>query len=266
MSMDKNIIIETDARHVATLTLNRPERQNAFDDAMIADMQQALDEIRIDADVRVLVLRASGKNFSAGADLDWMRRSGQYSRSENEQDARALAKLMQTLDEFPKPSIAVVQGATYGGGVGLVACCDMALSETSARFCLSEVRLGLLPAVISPYVMRAIGARQARRYFLSGEIFDAEQARLMGLLHEVVEPNQLDARLAQWVFDLAKAAPQALAEAKQLMRKVSAAPLSKDLIEFTVQTIATRRSSEEAREGVEAFLNKRRPFWQRDDG
>ncbi len=183
-----------DSSGVTTLTLNRPQVHNAFDEIMIDELKSAIDEIDSDPDTRVVVLRASGKNFSAGADLNWMRRVTEYGESENRDEAMRLAQLMLALNRLSKPVIAVVQGATYGGGVGLVACCDIAIASDQARFCLSEVKLGLVPAVISPYVVAAIGERAARRYMLSAEIFNAAQAQRLGLVHEVTATLQVQSQ------------------------------------------------------------------------
>ena len=189
-----SILVTHDPSGVATLTLNRPERHNAFDDALIATITESLERLGADASVRAVVLRSTGKSFSAGADLEWMRRVAQYDEAANRADAAALARLMHTLDRLPKPTLALVQGAAYGGGVGLVACCDIAIASDSAKFALTEVRLGLIPAVISPYVIQAIGPRQARRYFTTAEIIPAARAAEIGLVHEVVPPAELDAR------------------------------------------------------------------------
>src|SRR5690606_19141727 len=191
---DDTILIQR-AGGVATVTLNRPDRHNAFDDALIAALTQVLRELDADDSVTVVVLAGAGKSFSAGADLNWMRRMADYGREENLADAEALAALMETLNGLDKPTIARVQGAAFGGGVGLVACCDIAIAADTASFCLSEVRLGLIPAVISPYVVTAIGERAARRYFVTAERFDAREAHRLGLVHEVVPAAGLDARV-----------------------------------------------------------------------
>jgi len=246
---------------VATLTLNRPELHNAFDDQLIAQLTHELQRVAALPEVRVVVLAANGKSFSAGADLNWMRRMADYSVEQNQHDARGLAQLMLTLDSLAKPTIAKVQGAAYGGGVGLVACCDIALAADSASFCLSEVKLGLIPAVISPYVVRAMGERQARRYFVTAERFSAHTAQAIGLVHEVVAAEQLDARLAQLLADLRINGPQAMVEAKNLAQSVARTPFDGLQIEDTAQRIARIRASAEGREGLSAFLNKRKPAW-----
>jgi methylglutaconyl-CoA hydratase len=257
------LTLQTDARGVATLTLNRPEKHNAFDDRMITDLLQALDNIGKDKSVRVLVLRAAGKSFCAGADLDWMRRMADYDFAQNLADARRLAQLMYRLNRLHKPVIARVQGASYGGGVGLIACCDIAIASDNAIFSLSEVRLGLIPSVISPYLIAAIGSRAARRYFLSGERFDAARALQLSLVHEVVEPESLDARLEQCIDALLNSGPSAQAAAKELIEQVRGRAFDESLIEETARRIAEVRASDEAREGLTAFLEKRKPDWNR---
>ena len=257
------LTLQTDARGVATLTLNRPEKHNAFDDRMITDLLQALDNIGKDKSVRVLVLRAAGKSFCAGADLDWMRRMADYDFAQNLADARRLAQLMYRLNRLHKPVIARVHGASYGGGVGLIACCDIAIASDNAIFSLSEVRLGLIPSVISPYLIAAIGSRAARRYFLSGERFDAARALQLSLVHEVVEPESLDARLEQCIDALLNSGPSAQAAAKELIEQVQGRAIDESLIEETARRIAEVRASDEAREGLTAFLEKRKPDWKR---
>ena len=256
------IILQTDARGVATLVLNRPEKHNAFDDTMIADLLQFLDNIEHDKSIRVLVLRAQGKSFSAGADLDWMRRMADYDLEQNLADARQLARLMYRLNRLNKPVIALVQGASFGGGVGLIACCDIAIASADAIFSLSEVRLGLIPSVISPYVIAAIGSRAARRYFLRGERFDAACALQLGLIHQVVEPETLDASLEYCIEALLNSGPNAQAAAKELIQQVQGRAIDESLIEETARRIAEVRASDEAREGLNAFLEKREPDWK----
>ncbi|MBC7963936.1 MAG: enoyl-CoA hydratase/isomerase family protein, partial [Steroidobacteraceae bacterium] len=215
---EETILAVIDERGVVTLTMNRPELHNAFDDRLIATLTDALRQLAADPAVRVLLLAASGKSFSAGADLNWMRRMADYSHEQNLADAAALAELMRTLDSLPKPTIALVQGAAYGGGVGLAACCDIVLATARASFCLSEVRLGLIPAVISPYVVAAIGSRAARRYFLTAETFDALEAQRIGLVHEVVaDQDELTVVAERLTVQLLKNGPAALSAAKSLL-------------------------------------------------
>lgn len=246
---------------VASVTLNRPAVHNAFDDALIARLTEALREIGDDPGVRVVVLRGAGKSFSAGADLNWMQRMAGYSRTQNLADAMGLAQLLHTLDTLPRPTIAAVHGAAFGGGVGLVAACDIAVAAETAAFSLSEVRLGLIPAVISPYVVAAIGARQARRYFLTAERFDADEARRVGLVHEVTAPEALEARVAAIVAELLRGGPGALGAAKNLVATVAGRPVDTALMADTARRIADIRAGEEARDGVGAFLEKRKPRW-----
>ncbi len=251
---------EVDRRGVAELTLSRPEVHNAFDDRLIAALTEALEALGADGAVRAVVLAAEGKSFSAGADLGWMKRMASYGEAENLADARALARLMETLDRLPKPTIAKVQGAAFGGGVGLVACCDIAVGSEAARFMLSEVKLGLIPAVISPYVVKAIGQRAARRYFLTAERFDAAQALHFGLLHRVVPAEGLDAAVEELLAALLAAGPAAVAASKDLVFAVDR-PLDAAVIEDTARRIAEIRAGAEGREGVRAFLEKRKPVW-----
>jgi len=250
---------------VATLTLNRPDLHNAFDDQLIAALSVRLRDLDADAKVRVVVLAANGKSFSAGADLNWMKRMAAYSEAENLRDAVGLAELMHTLSTMSKPTIARVQGPAYGGGVGLVACCDIAVGTPAVAFSLSEVRLGLIPAVISPHVVAAIGERQARRYFLTAERFDAAQAHRIGLLHEVVEAAELDAKVEELVSHLLKGGPKSQTAAKRLIEAVTNRPIDRLLVEDTAERIARIRVTQEGREGVAAFLEKRLPGWQGKD-
>lgn len=256
------ILASIDERGVATLTLSRPDVHNAFDDAVIAELNKALDSYAHDPAVRVLVLRAEGKSFSAGADLGWMKRMATYSRADNLADARELERLMRGLYEFPRPTVALVQGAAFGGAVGLVSCCDIAIASESASFALSEARLGLAPAVISPYVAAAIGARQAGRYFLTAERFDAVTAKNLGLVHEVATAEALPAALEKMLATLLDNGPGALTACKALLRRVAVAT-SPDLAAYTTELIADLRTSQEGQEGLAAFFEKRRPTWQR---
>jgi methylglutaconyl-CoA hydratase len=246
---------------VATVTLNRPEVHNAFDETLIARLTAALVSLDDDPDVRVVVLAGAGKSFCAGADLAWMKRMAAFGREENLADANALAAMLRTLYALSKPTIARVHGAAYGGGVGLVAACDVALAAPEATFALSEARLGLIPATIGPYVIEAIGVRQARRYFLTAERFDAAQALAIGLLHEVVPVAQIDTRIDELIAMAKAAGPVAQLECKALIRGVAHRPIDEDVIGGTAQHIAAVRASPEGREGVAAFLDKRSPSW-----
>ena len=262
--MTDALIHGIDARGVATVTLNRPEIHNAFDDALIAELTAVLAAYGANPAVRALILTGAGKSFSAGADLGWMKRMAGYSYEENLADAAGLAQLMHTLDRLPKPTIGLINGAAYGGGVGLVACCDIAIASERASFCLSEVKLGILPAAISPYVVAAIGPRQARRYFQTAEVIPADGARRIGLVHEVVPPDQLDAARDRILAAIFQGAPGAQADAKDLVFTVDR-PLTDEVMSETGRRIALRRASEEGREGIGAFLAKREPAWRREN-
>ncbi len=248
----------------ATLWLNRPDVRNAFNETSIAEITQAFRMLDKDRTVRVIVLAARGTAFCAGADLNWMKKMASYSEEENLADAQALAEMMQVIYECNKPTIARVQGDCYAGGMGLVAACDMALVVDTAGFCLSEVRLGLIPATISPYVIRAIGERASRRYFLTAERFDAHEARRIGLVHEIVIEDQLDHEVDKLVHALLACSQHAIDEAKRLVRDVSGETIEPELVTETVRRIAQIRVSEQGREGVQAFLNKRIPAWLTD--
>jgi methylglutaconyl-CoA hydratase len=251
--------------YVGVLRLNRPELHNAFGDLMIAELIKALDELAALPGLRVLLLESTGKNFSAGADLNWMRAMAQKDYQQNLTDAGALALLMEKLNSFPLPVIALVQGAAFGGAVGLVACCDMAVATPKASFCLSEVKIGLIPAVISPYVVRAIGERASRRYFTTAERFDAATALQLGLISEIAgseEPSDLRAKAQPLIDAIIANSPQAVVAAKALVAYVADQPLSADTIAETSRRIAAIRVSAEGQEGLTAFLDKRTPAWQ----
>lgn len=260
--MERPFFIEqVEERGIARLTLTRPDKHNAFNDKLIAELTQAISGLDSDPRVRAVVLAAEGRSFSAGADLQWMRAMADYGEAENLEDARGLAELMRQLNGLSKPTVALVQGATFGGGVGLVACCDIALAVEDATFCLSEVRLGLIPSVISPYVIAAMGVRAARRYFLTAERFDAYAALQCGLVHEVVEEGRLHERGDELLRALLAGGPNALAECKRLIATVAGRPLDAEMIEDTAQRIARIRATPEAREGIGAFFDKRKPNW-----
>ncbi len=247
--------------HVATVTLCRPEVRNAFNDEVIAQLSEAFMGLGEQPQVRAIVLAAEGPAFCAGADLNWMRRMADYTRAENLQDAEKLAFMLRAIYECPKPTVACVQGDVYAGGVGLVAACDMAVSVDTAHYCLSEVKLGLIPATISPYVIRAMGARAAHRYFLTAERFSAAEAHRTGLVHEVAGAAELDARVAALVGALVAASPNAVRQCKRLVQDVAERDITRLLIERTVEGIADIRASDEGKEGVQSFLQKRRPAW-----
>ncbi len=247
---------------IGLVTMNRPERHNAFDDALVAELTEALRSMEAEEGVRVVVLSGAGKSFSAGADLHWMRRMASYSMDENRRDSMALASLMRTLAHLAKPTVARVQGPAYGGGVGLVACCDVAIAAQNATFALTEAKLGLIPAVISPYVVAAIGERAARRYFLSAERIGAVEACRLGLVHEVAaSEGDLDEKIGIVVDSMLACGPVAQREAKALIRAVANRPVTSELLQDTAERIAKLRASPEGREGIAAFLEKRRPSW-----
>ncbi len=259
---DEPILLKATQAGVATITLNRPELHNAFNAEVIELLSEILDDLAGADGVRVVVLGAAGKSFSAGADLNWMKHAATFSEEENREDARALGEMLRRLNRLPKPTVALVQGPAFGGGVGLMAACDMVVAVSDAAFSLSEVKLGLIPATIAPYVVAAIGERQARRYFLTGERFDAEEARRIGLVHEVVEDGAALISAGERIIErLFTTAPGALTEAKDLIAAVAAKPIDGHLIEDTARRIAERRTHDEAREGIAAFLEKRRPDW-----
>jgi methylglutaconyl-CoA hydratase len=255
------VLYAVDDQGIARITLNRPDKSNAFDDQTIASLTQRLLEADADAQVRVVVLAANGKNFSAGADLGWMKRTAQMSEAENIADARQLADLVLTLDRLSKPTLARVQGAAFGGALGLICACDIAIASDAARFCLSEARLGLAPAVISPYVVRAMGSRAARRYFLTTEVMSAQVAQHLGIVHEVVPEAELDEQLDELCGHLQRSGPEALRACKQLIADVEGELPSAHLQDETVNLIARLRTSGEGQEGLAAFLEKRAPRW-----
>lgn len=259
--MTDPVLLNIDARGIATVTLNRPHKHNAFDDAVIRQLSDTFSSVDKDPLARLMVLAASGKNFCAGADLAWMQRMANYSYEDNLQDASALAQMLQQLNTMSKPTIARVQGAAFGGALGLISCCDIAVASSSASFCLSEVRIGLLPATISPYVIAAMGQRAARRYFLSAERFGPETARRLGLISDVVDEAALDASLNSLTDALLQNSPRALQATKQLIFDVSDKPIDAELMHTTSQRIAAIRVSDEGQEGLNAFLEKRPPGW-----
>ena len=246
---------------VVTISLCRPDVRNAFNDEVIAELKAAFTEAGQAADVRCVVLAAEGPAFCAGADLNWMRRMADYTRDENLADAGQLAAMLRAIYECPKPTIARVQGDVFAGGVGLVAACDMAVSVDTATYCLSEVKLGLIPATISPYVIRAMGARASHRYFLTAERFSAAEAHRVGLVHEVVTADALDAKVAELTSALVSASPNAVRACKRLVQDVAEREIDDALVAHTVAGIADIRSSAEGKEGVQSFLQKRKPSW-----
>lgn len=249
---------------VARVVLNRPAAHNAFDDGAIAALDRALAELDGDREARAVVLTGAGKSFSAGADLNWMKRAAGYDHARNAADARALGALVRRLNGLSKPTLCLVRGAAFGGGAGLVACCDVAIAAADAVFSFSEVRLGLMPAVVAPYAVDAIGPRHARRYFLTGERFGAEDARRIGLVHEVAPPEALEDAGAKILAAFAACGPGAMRDAKALVAAVSRRPIDDAMVEDTAMRIAASRATAEGREGVAAFLEKRKARWRAD--
>jgi len=256
----KNLLLDVSGA-VATVTLNRPEMRNAFNDEVIPELTRVFAELGGRDDVRCIVLAANGPAYCAGADLNWMKRMADYTRAENLADAGALAEMLRTIYECPKPTIAKVQGDVYAGGTGLVAACDVAVSVETAHYCLSEVKLGLIPATISPYVIRAMGARAAHRYFLTAERFNAAEAHRIGFVHEVVPADGLDAKVAELAQAFVNAGPAAVKACKRLVQDVAGHDITPELIARTVEGIADIRATPEGREGVQSFLQKRKPNW-----
>lgn len=263
--MADTVLTEVD-NGVGIVTLNRAERHNAFDDVLIGDLAAALRVVDLDDEVRVVVISSTGESFCAGADLNWMKRAAGYSEADNLRDANSLAKLMRTFNELEKPTVARVQGPAYGGGVGLIAACDIAVGTFDAQFALTEVKLGIIPAVISPYVIAAIGERRARRYMLTGERFSASEAYRIGLLHEIVPGEaELDEAIGDIVDALLACGPVAQAECKDLIRNVANQPITQAVIDDTARRITRVRASPEGKEGIAAFLEKRKPSWMAKD-
>jgi len=264
--MNKNnhqefLIISKHKNGVRRITLNCPERHNAFDDLMIDQLISAISQADKDSNVRIIVLDAAGKSFSAGADLNWMKRMSNYSWEENYQDSLKLAGLMQTLYQCNKTTIAIVQGAAYGGGVGLIACCDLVLASSDAVFCLSEVKLGLIPSVISPYLVKAIGERNCKRFFLTAEKFDAKEAHNIHLVHKIIDREKLTNESEDYISRVLANGPTAMLQAKRLINYVSELALGEEMVLETARRIADIRSTSEGKEGVAAFLEKRPANW-----
>jgi methylglutaconyl-CoA hydratase len=246
---------------VARVTLNRPEVRNAFDDSLISELKKTFLEIGKDNSIRVMVLAGNGAAFCAGADLNWMKRMAGYDYEANRRDAQALADMLAALDRMPKPTIARVHGPAFAGGTGLVAACDIAVGTAEAKFCFSEAKLGLSPATISPHVMRAIGERAARRYFLTAEVFDAAEAHRIGMLSLLVPSSEIDSEIEKLLAHLLAGGPEAMQKIKELIRAVCSRPLDDALVADTAQRIAEIRVSPEGKEGIASFLEKRKPSW-----
>ena len=262
MSDFNTLELLTDARGFATLWLSRESKNNAFNAQMIRELILALDQVQADPSLRFLLVRGRGKHFSAGADLAWMQQSAELDYQTNLDDARELAELMYNLGKLKVPTLAVVQGAAFGGALGLISCCDMAIGADDAQFCLSEVRIGLAPAVISPFVVQAIGERAARRYALTAERFSGVRAQEIGLLSESYPSEQLEAQVEAWISNLLLNSPQAMRSSKELLREVGSGALNPALRRYCENAIARIRVSPEGQEGLRAFLQKRPPSWQ----
>ena len=258
------VITQIDSRGVAQVTLNNPDKHNAFDDQMIIELTEAFHTVAANPDVRIMLLKSEGKSFSAGADLEWMKRMASYSYQQNLNDARALAAMLKALHQMPIPTIARVQGAAFGGAIGLISCCDIALASSNASFALSEVKIGLVPSTISPYVIAAIGERHAKRYFMTAERFDTNTALQISLVHEAVEEQFLDDKVEQLITAILSNGPEAVVAAKQLVFAVSGKAIDSSLIEHTCEVIAGIRVSAQGQEGLSAFLDKRKPHWLKD--
>ncbi|HTT11331.1 MAG TPA: enoyl-CoA hydratase/isomerase family protein [Burkholderiaceae bacterium] len=252
------------AHRVAVVRMAREKVRNAFNETMIAELAQTFRELGADDGIRAIVLAGRGPAFCAGADLDWMRRMANYSPQENRTDARALADMLHVIDTCPKPTVARVHGDAYAGGMGLIAACDIAFAASNVNFCLSETRLGLIPATISPYVLRSMGANAARRYFISAEKFPAAEAYRIGFVHDIAPPEELDARVNALLGTLMETSGNAVREAKRLVREIGGRPIDERLLADTAERIAAVRSSDDGKEGVRAFLEKRKPRWLAD--
>lgn len=261
--MTQTVTTRMDDRGVTTITLNRPEKCNAFDDQMIIELTTALKTSATNPKTRVVILAASGKTFCSGADLGWMKRMGTYSYEENLNDAKTLSILLKTLNELPVPTIAKVQGSAFGGAVGLISCCDIVIATTNTTFCFSEVKIGLMPATISPYIIQTIGASHTRRYFLSGETINTQRALALGLIHEAVDPTELNLAVEKITGSLLSNSPAAIRASKELIQDIEHQPINDDMQLKICKRLADIRISDEGQEGLSAFLEKRRPYWQK---
>lgn len=263
--MSDNLTVSMDGRGVATVTLNRPEVHNAFNNALIAELRSTFVDLDRNPTVRVIMLTGAGKSFSAGADLNWMKQSATFTAEENQEDAMRLSDMLSTINTCSKPTLAFVNGTAFGGGVGLTSCCDIAVALSTAVFSLSEVKLGLTPATISPYVVRAIGERAARRYFLTAERFDGIEAKRIGLVHEIAHtPEEAQMIIEGLIGYLLDGGPIAQTASKSLIRMVADTEITDGLRKKTADHIAERRTSDEGQEGLSAFLEKRKPNWSAD--
>ncbi len=258
---NNSLILEIDNRGVAIVTMNRPEKHNAFDETVIEELTSIFNEVEHNKEVKIMILQSTGRSFSAGADLEWMKRMANYDHEENVKDANALAKMLHTLNYMSIPTIAKVQGAAMGGGAGLVCCCDIAIATNNASFAFSEAKLGLIPATIGPYVLKSIGSQAARRYFLTAERFIAERAMSLGMISEVVDDQELDEKVNSIIDTILMNSAEAVKAAKQLIIDIDGKTVTEELMQLTSERIADIRASEEGKEGLSAFLEKRKPAW-----
>jgi methylglutaconyl-CoA hydratase len=254
------ILTEISAHGVATVTLNNPKKLNAMDKKMIVALTESIKDLQRD-NIRLIVIKSEGETFSTGADLNYMKKLAQYNLDKNRQDAELLANLMRTLYQSKKPTLALVQGPAYGGGIGLIACCDIVIASTKATFCFSEVKLGIIPAVICPYIIQAIGPRAAKAYFLAATPFDAHRAYDLGLCHEVTTPGKLNTASKKWIKAILQNGPLAIKAAKRLVNTLTPVHITPEVIDLTTEYLAKLRVSEEGQEGINAFLEKRPPAW-----
>ncbi len=259
----KNILIDWAREGVCQITLNRPKVKNALDDKMINELQLHLSSLTDDPKLRVLILSGSGDSFCTGADLNWMKKSVNFSREENIEDAKTFGNMLETLDKIPRPTIAKINGHSFGGGLGILSSCDFSIASRNSKFCFSEVKLGMIPAMISPYVIRSIGKKASKRLFLTGEIFDSEYAYLINLIDKVVDESNLEKEVSNLVDLLLKGAPEAQGSIKELVSLVSDKPINSVMTLLTSEKIAEKRISAEGQEGMAAFFEKRAPYWQK---
>ena len=259
----KNILIDWAREGVCQITLNRPKVKNALDDKMINELQRHLISLTDDPKLRVLILSGSGDSFCTGADLNWMKKSVNFSREENIEDAKTFGNMLETLDKIPRPTIAKINGHSFGGGLGILSSCDFSIASRNSKFCFSEVKLGMIPAMISPYVIRSIGKKTSKRLFLTGEIFDSEYAYLINLIDKVVDESNLEKEVSNLVDLLLKGAPEAQGSIKELVSLVSDKPINSVMTVSTSEKIAEKRISAEGQEGMAAFFEKRAPYWQK---
>lgn len=261
MNQYKTLIVENHANRVASITLNRPDVRNAMNDVMIEELREVLKVMALSDQVKVIALKAMGNTFCSGADVHWMQNMVNFTHADNTQDARALSQLLMQWHQLKKPTVAMVQGAVLGGGIGLLACCSVVIAADNAHFCFPEAKIGIIPAVVAPFVVNAIGLRQAKAYFLSSQAFDAQHALTLGLCHEVTPLAQLQQKAQVWIDNLLSGGPKAQLEIHQLLAQLQTLPITPELSERTAEKIAAIRVSKEGQEGLKAFLAKRKPNW-----